>query len=59
MKEIRENKTIGMTSEVLWDPFRVGNTHVLQEEEERRSIISNISINDFTITKDRPEEPQL
>jgi hypothetical protein len=59
LEEIRNIPPIEMTSDAPWDPLKVGRRQLSWEEEERQALISNISINAYTTSRTRPEEPQL
>jgi hypothetical protein len=59
LEEIRNIPPIEMTSDAPWDPLKVGQRQLLWEEEERQALISSISINEYTTSHTRLEEPQL
>jgi hypothetical protein len=59
LEEIHNIPPIEMTSDAPWNPLKVGRRQLLWEEEEQQALISSISINEYTTSRTRPEEPQL
>jgi hypothetical protein len=59
LEEIRTIALIEMTSNMPWDPLKVGKRQLLWEEEERKALIGNVKIDPHTISQERQEEPQL
>jgi hypothetical protein len=59
MDEIRTLPSIEMTSDAPWIPSKLGQAQLSWEEEERRAIIGNVTIDEYTISCTRPDEPQL
>jgi hypothetical protein len=59
IEELWTIEPLEMTSQAPWDPSKVGKHQLLWEEEERKALIGNVKIDQHTISRERPEEPQL
>ena len=51
--------TIDMTSDAPWDPSTIGSHQQSREEEEYKALVASVRIDTHTVTRNRPEEPQL
>jgi hypothetical protein len=59
LDKIRTLLTVVMTDEAPWVPSKAGRKQLSCEEEEKRALIGNVKINEYTVNCTRPDEPQL